>query len=229
MYPQECGRVGERVPVFLISAKSLRSMRPRTTPRCRSRESPRIRTRYWWNRSHRTSGEQVRVDEHTQFSCCRSLSSEVIEERDAAPSLPYRASLPPVIEPRSAANICRSEVGSQEFWHRDRLFPPSPISRAAFFKFKRNRTYAGSWRRLLTESGSSASVPCGLYVEPFGFMACLTFQPRRCAVVEAIPLCLFDFIEERTYAGDRFSRTLLISARILRLRPYSIGCSCRRC
>jgi multidrug efflux pump subunit AcrB len=161
--------------------------------------------------------EQFRTMNIRSFPIAGHLSSEVI--KDVMPRLrALQASLPPGYQMQIGGEYYKTQSGFKNL-AMVMAISSFAVFLALLFQFK------NAIKPLLVLAAAPYGMIgafCALWVmhEPFGFMAFLGVA-SLVGVIVSHSIVLFDFIEERHYAGDDFENAL-IDAGILRLRPVLI-------
>lgn len=161
--------------------------------------------------------EQFRTMNIRSFPIAGHLSSEVI--KDVMPRLQaLQASLPPGYQLQIGGEYDKTKSGFKNL-AMVMAISSFAVFLALLFQFK------NAIKPLLVLAAAPYGMIgafCALWImhEPFGFMAFLGVA-SLVGVIVSHSIVLFDFIEERHYAGDDFENAL-IDAGILRLRPVLI-------
>jgi multidrug efflux pump subunit AcrB len=161
--------------------------------------------------------EQFRTMNIRSFPIAGHLSSEVI--KDVMPRLrSLQASLPPGYQMQIGGEYYKTQAGFKNL-AMVMAISSFAVFLALLFQFK------NAIKPLLVLAAAPYGMIgafCALWImhEPFGFMAFLGVA-SLVGVIVSHSIVLFDFIEERHYAGDDFENAL-IDAGILRLRPVLI-------
>lgn len=161
--------------------------------------------------------EQFRTMNIRSFPIVGHLSSEVI--KDVMPRLQaLQASLPPGYQLQIGGEYDKTKSGFKNL-AMVMAISSFAVFLALLFQFK------NAIKPLLVLAAAPYGMIgafCALWImhEPFGFMAFLGVA-SLVGVIVSHSIVLFDFIEERHYAGDDFENAL-IDAGILRLRPVLI-------
>ncbi|MEA2258199.1 MAG: hypothetical protein QOJ51_1024, partial [Acidobacteriaceae bacterium] len=161
--------------------------------------------------------EQFRTMNIRSFPIAGHLSSEVI--RDLMPRLrSLQASLPPGYQMQIGGEYYKTKSGFKNL-AMVMAISSFAVFLALLFQFK------NAIKPLLVLAAAPYGMIgafCALWImhEPFGFMAFLGVA-SLVGVIVSHSIVLFDFIEERHYAGGDFENAL-IDAGILRLRPVLI-------
>jgi multidrug efflux pump subunit AcrB len=161
--------------------------------------------------------EQFRTMNIRSFPIAGHLSSEVI--KDVMPRLQaLQASLPPGYQMQIGGEYDKTKSGFKNL-AMVMAISSFAVFLALLFQFK------NAIKPLLVLAAAPYGMIgafCALWImhEPFGFMAFLGVA-SLVGVIVSHSIVLFDFIEERHYAGDDFENAL-IDAGILRLRPVLI-------
>jgi multidrug efflux pump subunit AcrB len=161
--------------------------------------------------------EQFRTMNIRSFPIAGHLSSEVI--KGVMPRLQaLQASLPPGYQMQIGGEYDKTKSGFKNL-AMVMAISSFAVFLALLFQFK------NAIKPLLVLAAAPYGMIgafCALWImhEPFGFMAFLGVA-SLVGVIVSHSIVLFDFIEERHYAGDDFENAL-IDAGILRLRPVLI-------